>query len=153
MSVSLGVVILGGGGQSQCACVSVVCIHNTHGCFFSLPPSLSLSLFLLPTLLLAHAGCAHLSGLSQPKLDFCSCVFSFVCFFFLLFTCLSLLVSLSIPHIHHTRWRGPSPRPAKGSPGIQQLPTDAAGPSLQCSIIRAFDSRPAGAWRAGKWCP
>lgn len=56
-------------------------------------------------------------------------------------------------HIHHPRWRGPSPRPAKGSPGIQQLPADAAGPSLQCSILRVFDSEPAGAWRAGKWCP
>lgn len=119
--------------------------------FLSLP--LSLSLFLVLTLLLAHAGRTHLSGLSQPKLDFCSCVFSFVCFFFFLFTCLSLLVSLSVPHICHPKWRGLSPHPAKGSPGVQQLPTGAAGPSLQCSILRAFGSGPAGAWSAGKWCP
>lgn len=56
-------------------------------------------------------------------------------------------------HIHHLRWRGPSPRPAKGSPGIQQLPADAAGPSLQGSILRAFDTEPVGAWHVGKWCP
>lgn len=56
-------------------------------------------------------------------------------------------------HTHHPRWRGPSRRPAKGSPGIQQLPADAAGPSLQGSILREFDSEPAGAWHVGKWCP
>lgn len=130
--------------EPACVCVSVVCIHNTHGCFFSLPPPLSLFLFLLPTLLLAHAGRAHLSGLSQPKLDFCSCVFSFVCFFF-------FFPLLRVPacrfhwqsHMLQPSWRGaPSPRPAKGSPGIQQLPAAAAGPGLQRSIRRAFDTEP-----------
>lgn len=73
-----------GGGQSRanvrvclwCAFITLMAVS-----FLSLPLSLSLFLFLLPTLLLAHAGRTHLSGLSQPKLDFCSCVFSFVCFF------------------------------------------------------------------------
>lgn len=101
--------------EPACVCVSVVCIHNTHGCFFSLPPPLSLSLFLLPTLLLAHAGRAHLSGLSQPKLDFCSCVFSFVCFFFFPpFTCPSLSVSLAVPHAPAQLEGGPQPSSSQG---------------------------------------
>lgn len=84
--IGVGQFILGCGLFECSQHLCIVCIHNTHGCFFSLS---SLFLF-LPTLLLAHAGCAYLSGLSQSKLDFCSCVFLFVCYFFLPFTCLSL---------------------------------------------------------------
>lgn len=114
-----------GGNQSRanvrvcllCAFITLMAVS-----FLSLPSlSLFLSLFLLPTLLLAHAGCTHLSGLSQPKLDFCSCVFSFVCFFFFLFTCLSLLVSLSVPHTL-SRMEGPQ---LSSSQGLTWYPTAA----------------------------
>lgn len=82
VSASLGVVILGGRGQSeqsQCACMSVVCIHNTHGCFFSLPPPLSLSPpHAAAGTLWAHSPLRPLSakaGFLQLRL--------FVCLFFL----------------------------------------------------------------------
>lgn len=101
-----------GGSQSRAnVCVCLLCAFITLMAvsFLSLPLSLSL----LPMLPLAHTGHAHLSGLSQPKLDFCSCVFSFVCFFFFLFTCLSLLVSLSVPHTP-SQMEGPQPSSSQG---------------------------------------
>lgn len=142
-----------GGGQSRanvrvclwCAFITLMAVS-----FLSLPLSLSLS----PPHAAAGTRWAHSplrplsakAGFLQLRL--------FVCVFF---SFSSLHVSACWfhcqPHTHHPRWRGPSPRPAKGSPGIQQLPADAAGPSLQCSSSRVLDSGPAGAWCVGKWCP
>lgn len=131
--------------EPACVCVSVVCIHNTHGCFFSLPPPLSLSLSLSPPH--AAAGTRWARSPLRPlsaKAGFLQ-LRLFVCVFFLFFPLLRVPACRFHwqSHMLQPSWRGaPSPRPAKGSPGIQQLPAAAAGPGLQRSIRRAFDTEP-----------
>lgn len=73
----------GGQGQSeesQCACMSVVCIHNTHGCFFSLPSSLSP----LPTLPLHTLGALTSQASLSQSWIFAVASFRLCAFFFLL---------------------------------------------------------------------
>lgn len=99
--------------EPVCVCVSVVCIHNTHGCFFSLPPPLSLSLS--PPH--AAAGTRWARSPLRPlsaKAGFLQ-LRLFVCVFFLFpllrvsacrFHCQS--------HLHQPSWRGPQPSSSQG---------------------------------------
>lgn len=80
---------------------------------------LSLPLSLLPMLPWRTLGA--LTSQASLSQSWIFAVASFVCvfFFFLLFTCLSLSVSLSVTHAP-SQIEGPQSCLAKGSPGIQQ---------------------------------
>lgn len=103
--------------EPACVCVSVVCIHNTHGCFFSLPPPLSLSLSLSPPH--AAAGTRWARSPLRPlsaKAGFLQ-LRLFVCVFFLFFppfTCPGLSVSLAVPHAPAQLEGGPQPSSSQG---------------------------------------